>query len=58
MQLYQNLDESELYKIRYAVGTSYKINKSNYIKLGYNLDYHYTDYLNKHIFSLSYKVKF
>lgn len=57
-QLYQSLDESSLYKIRYAVGANYKINKSNYLKLGYKLDYHYTDYLNMHIFSAAYLVKF
>ena len=57
-QLFQDLNSGERYKARYAVGADYKINKKNYLGMSYKFDYYYTEYLNKHIISLNYKIKF
>lgn len=57
-ELFHNVSNSELHKMRYSFGASYKLMKNNSIKLGYKLDYFYQDNLNKHIVELSYKYKF
>ncbi len=51
-------DNSRLYKMRYGAALDYKINKRNYISLGYKFDYYKYEYLNKHIIELGYKFKF
>lgn len=51
-------DNSRLYKMRYGAALDYKINKKNYISLGYKFDYYEYELLNKHIIELGYKYKF
>lgn len=58
VQLFQNLDDGELHKTRYAIGADYKLFKKNYLGVSYKFDYYNTEYLNKHIISLGYKIKF
>lgn len=55
---FHDITENKLYKMRYSLGTSYKLNKHNSIKLGYSLDYYMLEYRNKHIINLGYKYKF
>lgn len=54
---FHNLSTSELYKMRYAIGADYKLFKKNYIGLKYKFDYFRTQYKNRHIISLEYKIK-
>ncbi len=59
VEAFQQLGENNiLYKMRYAAGMGYKLNKKNYIGLSYKLDYFEYEYKNKHIVSLGYKIKF
>lgn len=55
--LFQQLGESGLYKVRYKVGFDYKIAKDNYIELSYKLDYYIKEFTNKHIFGIGYILK-
>lgn len=57
-ELFQQTDGGNLYKMRYSSGFDYKLFKKNYIGVSYKFDYYNTDYLNKHIISLGYKMKF
>ncbi len=57
-EAYHELSNKEFYKMRYAVGFKYKLNKKNAINIGYKLDYYLNEYSNKHILYLSYKIKF
>lgn len=57
-ELFQQTDGGDLYKMRYSTGLDYKLFKKNYIGVSYKFDYYNTDYLNKHIISLGYKIKF
>ncbi|MCG8579886.1 MAG: DUF2490 domain-containing protein [Bacteroidales bacterium] len=57
-ELFQDLNNNELFKVRYSLGTDYKINKTNSISMGYKLDYYMQRYENKHIMYLGYKFKF
>lgn len=57
-ELFQDFDSGDLYKMRYSAGLDYKLFKKNYIGVSYKLDYYNKDYLNKHIISLGYKIKF
>ena len=57
-ELFQQTDGGNLYKMRYSSGFDYKLFKKNYIGVSYKFDYYNTDYLNKHIISLGYKIKF
>lgn len=54
---FQNLTEKELSKMRYSAGVDYKLFKKNYIGVRYKLDYYRTEYKNRHIVSLEYKIK-
>lgn len=56
-QMFHQINGNEIYKMRYNVGLDYKLFKNNYIGLSYKLDYYMQEYLNKHIFSLTYKIK-
>lgn len=56
-ELFHQLSDNELYKMRYSAGIDYKLFKKNYISLSYKLDYYLQDYRNKHIFDLAYKIK-
>ncbi len=56
-EIFQSLTEHEVFKIRYELGGRYKINKKNSIKLDYKLDYYLSEYKNRHIIGLSYKIK-
>ncbi|WP_347840806.1 DUF2490 domain-containing protein [uncultured Draconibacterium sp.] len=58
VQLFQDLNEGELYKTRYSVGADYKLFKKNYLGVSYEFDYYNSDYLNKHIINIGYKIKF
>ncbi len=55
---FHDISVNELYKMRYSLGASYKLNKHNSLKLGYALDYYMLEYRNKHIISIGYKYKF
>ncbi len=57
-ELFQQTDGGDLYKMRYSTGLDYKLFKKNFIGVSYKFDYYNTDYLNKHIISLGYKIKF
>ena len=57
-ELFQEFTNSELFKVRYTLGTDYKINKTNSISLAYKLDYYMQRYENKHIMYVGYKFKF
>ena len=58
VQLFQDINEGWLYKTRYAVGAYYKLFKKNYLGASYKFDYYNNKYLNRHIFSIGYKIKF
>lgn len=59
LEAFQQLGtDGGMYKMRYIAGIDYKLLKNNYMGLVYKFDYHYTEYLNKHIISLCYKMKF
>jgi len=57
-EAFHNLSGNQIYKMRYALGAEYKLNKKSSLGLGYMLDYYMQDYRNKHIISLGYKYKF
>ncbi|WP_430817498.1 DUF2490 domain-containing protein [Carboxylicivirga sp. RSCT41] len=57
-ELFRDMNNNELFKVRYSLGTDYKINKTNSISMGYKLDYYMQRYENKHIMYLGYKFKF
>lgn len=56
-ELIQQLENNEIYKMRYSANLNYKLFKNNYLSLNYKLDYYIKEYRNKHIISLSYKLK-
>ncbi|TKG92868.1 DUF2490 domain-containing protein [Puteibacter caeruleilacunae] len=58
VQLFQDISEGELFKTRYAIGANYKLFKKNYIGISYKFDYYMKEYLNRHIISVGYKIKF
>lgn len=58
VQFFQDVNNGGLYKTRYAIGADYKLFKNNYLNASYKFDYYNTSYLNKHIFSIGYKIKF
>ena len=59
VEAFQSLgDESGLHKMRYSAGLDYKLFKNNYIGIVYKFDYYQTEYTNRHIISLGYKIKF
>lgn len=57
-EIFHQLEDAEINKLRFATGVEYKINKKNYI----SADYKYQPYLQKdlvkNIFSIQYKFKF
>lgn len=57
-ELFQQLPDADLYKVRYKLGLDYKVLKNNYITGSYRLDYYLNENKNKHIFSVGYKLKF
>jgi len=57
-ELFQNADGGDMYKMRYSTGIDYKLFKKNYLGVSYKFDYYNTEYLNRHIISLGYKIKF
>lgn len=57
-ELFQQLNGDGLYKVRYSAGFDYKLAKKNRINFSYKFDYYETEYINKHIFTLGYKLKF
>lgn len=57
-ELFQQIDGGDLYKMRYSTGLDYKLFKNNYVGVSYKFDYYNTEYVNKHIISLGYKIKF
>lgn len=58
VEAYQELENYDLYKIRYQAGMDYKLKKNNYLGLSYKFDYYLKEYTNKHIISVAYKIKF
>ena len=57
-EAFHELSGNQIYKMRYAIGVKYKLNKKSSIGLGYMLDFYMTEYQNKHIIKLGYKYKF
>ena len=57
VEAYHQLNDNYLYKIRYMAGARYTIFKNNSIGLEYKFDYYLKEYRNKHIISISYKIK-
>ncbi|GAF01604.1 DUF2490 domain-containing protein [Saccharicrinis fermentans] len=57
-ELFQELNGSSVYKMRYSVGADYKLFKGNYLGVDYKFDYYKSEYRNKHIVSVGYKIKF
>lgn len=57
-ELFHQIADNEMYKVRYKLGLDYKIFKNNYIGASYRLDYYLKKYENNHIFSIGYKLKF
>ncbi len=57
-EAFHELSGNQIYKMRYAIGAEYKLNKKSSIGLGYMLDYYMTEYQNKHIIKVGYKYKF
>lgn len=57
IEAFHNLSDKEISKVRYSVGADYKLFKKNYISLKYKIDYFRTEYTNKHILQLGYKIK-
>lgn len=58
LEAFQDLNNEELYKMRYSTGFAYKVKKNNYISLNYKLDYYTQEYLNKHIIGVAYEYDF
>ncbi len=57
IEAYHQLNDNYLYKMRYSIGARYAIFKNNSIELEYKFDYYVKEYRNKHIISISYKIK-
>jgi len=57
-EAFHYLAGNQIYKMRYAIGAEYKLNKKSSLGIGYMLDYYMQDYRNKHIITLGYKYKF
>ncbi len=57
-EAFHDLSGSQIYKMRYALGAEYKLNKKSSLQLRYMLDYYLQEYQNKHIINLGYKYKF
>lgn len=57
-ELFQQLSDNSMYKMRYKLGLDYKLLKKNYITASYRFDYYLQEDKNNHIFSLGYKIKF
>jgi len=58
LEAFQETSGNDLYKMRYFIGTDYKICKKNYIEASYKFDYFQNEFKNKHIVSIGYKLKF
>lgn len=58
IEVFQQLSEAQLYKMRYNIGMNYKLDKRNYIDVSYKFDYYLQEYKNRHILSMGYKFKF
>lgn len=58
IQPFQDLTEGGLYKTRYSVGADIKLFKKNFLGINYKFDYYNNEYLNGHIISLGYSIKF
>lgn len=56
-QLFHDTENARIFKTRYALGLDYKLFKNNYLGIDYKFDYYNTEYLNRHIISLGYKIK-
>lgn len=57
-EIFHEINENHLYKVRYSLGSEYKINKKNAISIAYKLDYYQQKFENKHIMYVGYKLKF
>lgn len=58
VEAFHDLNENNLFKMRYTAGIDYKLFKNNYLGVDYKLDYYNNEYKNKHIISVGYKIKF
>lgn len=58
IEAFQQTENGELHKMRYLIGTDFKLFKKNHIDLSYKLDYYQNELKNKHIISIGYKLKF
>lgn len=57
IEAFHNLSDKEISKVRYSLGADYKLFKKNFVSLKYKLDYFRTEYTNRHIIELGYKIK-
>ncbi len=57
VEIFQQLNDYQLYKTRYTTGMNYKLFKKNYLGLRYKYDSFPNDNKNTHIISLTYKLK-
>lgn len=58
VEAFQELEESELYKMRYGAGFDLKTGKDSALSFGYKFDFFTLEYKNANIFSVGYKYKF
>lgn len=57
VEAFQQLSDSDLYKMRYTAGLNYKLFKNNYLGINYKLDLFSSENKNNHIVGLAYKLK-
>ncbi len=58
VEAFQEMEESQLQKMRYAAGFDLKTGKDSALAFGYKFDYFLLKYKNANIFSVGYKYKF
>jgi len=57
LEIFQQTKDGDVHKVRYFIGTNYKICKKNYIEASYKFDYFQNEFKNRHIVSIGYKLK-
>ncbi|WP_185968928.1 DUF2490 domain-containing protein [Carboxylicivirga sp. M1479] len=56
-ELFHEFNNQELFKVRYSLGSDYKLSKKHAISVAYKLDYYMQKFENKHILYFGYKFK-
>jgi len=57
IEAFQQLNDYQLYKMRYSAGIDYKLFKKNHLEVSYKFDNFNDEDRNSHIFNLTYKLK-